>query len=83
MTAPFCVKRTLTFPLKHLSSDKCLTLRLAIVLVRPDFLLLDLRDFFSDLGSRDEKKALSFSELFFIFRAFFLISPEQTVNLVK
>ena len=54
------------------------------------FLLVDLQDFFSDLGSGDEKYKqkssendqitsffFSFSELFF-----FLISPEKTVKLV-
>ena len=48
--------------------------------------------FFLDIGlggGKEKKKGsemtswLSFSELFLIFRAFFLISPEQTVKLVK
>ena len=46
------------------------------------FLLVDLRDFFSDLGSEDERKALKMTSQLFIFRVF-LISPEQTVKLVK
>ena len=55
------------------------------------FLLVDLRDFFSDLGSRGRKKKINKKssendqlELFFFLRAFFfLISPEKTVKLVR
>ena len=45
------------------------------------FLLVDLWDFFLDLGSEDEKKSSGHFQSFFFF--FFLISPEQTVKLVK
>ena len=57
------------------------------------FLLVDLRGFFSDLGSTGRKqinkKALKMTSQLVIFRAFFffffffLISPEKTVKLVR
>ena len=72
-------------------------------MVRPDFLLVDLREIFFrfKVGGRGKKRKKRsendqftghFQSFFFIFRAFFLfifraffflISPEQTVKLVK
>ena len=56
--------------------------------LRPEFLLLvDLQDFFSDLGSGTEKKKKSsendqltghFQSFFFIFRAFFFLNISRT-----
>ena len=57
-------------------------------MLKPDFLLVDLRDFFTDSGSGRKKSSendQSFSshcQSFFSFSELFLISPGQTVKLV-
>ena len=64
-------------------------------IVRLEILFVDLRDFFTDIGSvgvktkkcsknEDDQLTGHFQRFFFIFRGFLLlISPEQTVKLVK
>ena len=56
------------------------------LMLRPETFISGFTGFFSDSGSRGREKALKMTSWLVIFRAFYfflLISPEQTVKLVR